>query len=254
MDSTLDGKRRARAPLSPLLEHDGFPPLSARVQVEFGARTRGLKPRDCADHYLIMRLGRHQETVMTSLPRSEVPLPYNEFGYGMVVADGAGEAASRLAITALVHLMLHFGKWNMRVDAAVATEVMERAERFYRQVDGIVSAHGRLEGAASSMHTTLTAVYSAGRDCVIAHVGHSRVYLFREDRLLQLTEDHTVAGHAERARTRSLTPPAPDLEHLLTEVIGGPTGSLAVDVDRIQLMGRGRGDGLHERADRRPER
>ena len=43
----------------------------------------------------------------------------------MVVADGmggtgAGEAASHLAIATLVHLVRHFGKWNLRVDDAIA--------------------------------------------------------------------------------------------------------------------------------------
>ena len=56
----------------------------------------------------------------------------------MVVADGiggAGEAASRLAISTLVHLAIYFGKWNVRVDDPIADEIMDRAQRFYRSVD-----------------------------------------------------------------------------------------------------------------------
>ena len=161
-----------------LADHE-FPPLSARVQVEFGARTRaGRGAPPSADHFLILRLGRHQETLLTSLPPGDAPLPFNEFGYGMIVADGGGEAASRLAISALVHLALHFGKWNVRIDADIARDVMQRIERFYRHVDVVVGAHGVNDGVAQ-MHSSMTGLYSAGNDCFLAHVGHSRAYLFR---------------------------------------------------------------------------
>ena len=61
----------------------------------------------------------------------------------MVVADGmgsAGEAASRLAISTLVHLAIYFGRWNVRIDEPIAEEVMDRAERFYRSVDSTLAA------------------------------------------------------------------------------------------------------------------
>src|SRR5204862_1054765 len=51
-----------------------FPPWSSRVRVEFGAESRKGKPRELNDdHYLIVQVGRYQETMMTSLPEGSIP-------------------------------------------------------------------------------------------------------------------------------------------------------------------------------------
>jgi len=221
---------------SPLLGPEAFPPLSARVQVEFGAATRrGPRRVQNADHHLIVRLARSQETVLTSLPPAVVPLPFDESGFAMVVADGEAEAASRLALSTLVHLALHFGKWNLRIDYDVAREVMDRIERFYRQVDGVVSDRRLAEPVWAGMHTTMTAVMSAGRDCFIAHVGHSRAYLYREGELMPVTRDHTV--DSARGRLATVTAVAADLQHALTDCIGhGGAGVRLVDVEHFRLL------------------
>lgn len=46
------------------------------------------------------------------------------------------------------------------------------------------------------MGTTLTVALLMGSEATIAHIGDSRAYLFRDWRLRQLTQDHTVAGEA----------------------------------------------------------
>ena len=100
-----------------------FRTLSSAIRVEFGAcSSPGTRPAN-QDHYLVLRLGRHQETIATSLPEGEVPVRFDEAAYGMAVADGmgavgAGETASRMAISTLAHLALHFAKWNVRIESA----------------------------------------------------------------------------------------------------------------------------------------
>src|SRR4051812_49669138 len=95
-----------------LLTPDLFPPLSASATVEIGARSRAPAARHTNDdHYIVLRLGRSQEILLTSLP-ANLTKRFDEHAYGMVVADGmgsAGELASRLAITALMELAGCFG-------------------------------------------------------------------------------------------------------------------------------------------------
>jgi serine/threonine protein phosphatase PrpC len=214
------------------------PPPSADVDVEFGAQTRRGPQRSINDdHHLILRLGRHEEVLMTSLPEGEVPERFDEYGYGMVVADGigtTGETASRLAISTLVHLAIYFGKWHVRVDDPIADEMIDRARRFYRSVDSLLVETSQF--SPGRLQTTLTAVYTAGSELFFAHVGHSRAYVFRDDQLMQLTHDHT----ADRERPRNATivdATARDLRHLVTQSLGGP-GSAAtrIDVERCGLL------------------
>ena len=219
-----------------------FPPSSATVQVVFGAASRcGQGRTSNDDHYAIVELGRHQATVVTSMPEDVIPARFDESGYAMVVADGIGasgnaELASRKAIGALMHLMLHFGKWNLRVDTAIAHEIMDRTRRFYRQVDRALAEEGRL--ARTPLYTTLTAVFGAGRDVFFAHVGHSRAYLWRDGELMRLTRDQTI-GTTRPTRLAPLVDvngEARDLRHILTDTIGmsGPIGP-TIDIERFQL-------------------
>ena len=139
------------------------------------------------DHYLVLRLGRQQETLATSLSAADVPPRFEEFGYAMLVADGLGEGgagsvASRVALSTIAQLALHYGQWNVRIDAQTASEIFERARivlRARRRGGACEKSH---QPAMSGMATALTAAYSAGDDLFVAHVGHSRAYLFRQGR------------------------------------------------------------------------
>jgi protein phosphatase len=245
---TIDenGKRIVRPDAMPFDPPAEFPPPSATVQVAFGAQShRGRSRVVNEDHYIVIRIGRDQETLLTSLPDEALGKRFEEYGYAMVVADGlgpagSGETASRLALTTLVYLVRHFSKWNLRVDHKIAEEIMNRAEMFYRHVDSAV-VHNALTGPIPGLQTTMTATFGAGRDLFFAHVGHSRAYLFRDGQLMRLTRDHTVGNSR-----RSTVPVAPlidvnatakDLLHILTNTIGmrGSAGP-KIDLERFQLV------------------
>ena len=159
------------------------------------------------DHFLIVELGRYQRTIATNLPEGEVPVRFEEAGYGMIVADGLGKAgatASRLAITTLANLVLQFGKWQLRIDPDTADDVIDRAKRFYSQVDQTVTETGSEQTDLSGMGATLTAAYSAGDTLFLAHVGHSRAYLFRGGVLTQLTSRPDAAAAHRRFGARAV--------------------------------------------------
>jgi PPM family protein phosphatase len=229
--------------VSPLIEGKDFDFLSATVKVEFGGLSHTGKVRPLnEDHYLITRLGRDQETLLSNLPAGDVPQHFEEWGYAMVVADGMGgaargEEASRLAISTLAHLGLQFGKWNLRINEQIAREVTERAQRFYQRVGEAVLEEGRADPSLKGMGTTLTGAFSAGSDLFVASVGDSRVYLFRRGRLLQLTRDQTYSQLlADMGQIPQHEVSTHHLRHILTDAIGVGTGKTNVNVRHLPLL------------------
>ena len=171
-----------------------------------------------------------------------MPARFEEAAYGIFVADGtgavdSGETASRLAISTLAQLALHFAKWNVRIDPRTADDVIHQGLRFYRRVDDRVTEAGRENPELSGMGTTLTVAYIADDTLFLGHVGHSRAYLLREGLMTQLTRDQTLAqrlGAGGRAAPTALA--AHDVGHILTDAIGGRAGMPSIQVGRIRLQ------------------
>src|ERR1700742_5088801 len=82
--------------------------MLSSATVDIGAVSHKGKVRfNNEDSFLVVSFGRSMHTVLTNLPAGHVPERYRERGYAMLVADGmggegAGEVASRLAISVLV--------------------------------------------------------------------------------------------------------------------------------------------------------
>src|SRR4026209_1882667 len=84
-----------RAALSPIRGRDDNLPSSSSVRVNIGARShQGTLRQRNEDHYLVVRVGREQVTLATSLSGSAVPPHFEESGYAMLVADGLGEGGA----------------------------------------------------------------------------------------------------------------------------------------------------------------
>jgi serine/threonine protein phosphatase PrpC len=234
--------------------------LESIVHVDFGALSHPGKVRkNNEDHYLVGRLGRSLESLMTNMPPDQLPERLAEYGYGMLVADGmggaaAGEVASRMAINLLVKLIMDTAKWGRRIDEQEAEALVERIENYYTAIHSELIRQGEINPSITGMGTTLTVAYSYCSDLFIAHVGDSRAYLFREGRLRQLTHDHTVAQKlADDGDIPQEAVAKHRLRHVLTNVLGGHSGPLVTEIQQFQLADRDRlllcSDGLTDMVD-----
>jgi PPM family protein phosphatase len=241
MDKDVEAASRRKL-VSAALKTDDFEPAAALVRAEFGARShRGRTHQENDDHYLVVRLAQRPETLLTSLASVDLPLGFDEYAYAAVVADGTGRAgsvAARLAISTLASLALRFGQWNLRIDPRAASEIIERSERLYRLTNETVVQRGQADPGLAGMAATLTGIYSVGTDLFVAHVGHSRCYLFRDGILAQLTLDHTLR---ERLANAPYPYPIPvgqaieDVRHLLTHAVGTGGSGPAVIAEHFRL-------------------
>ncbi len=201
--------------------------ISAGVRVDIAALSDvGCVRRNNEDHYLVLRFQRVMQTLLTNLPEGLIPFRSEEAGYAMLVADGlgggvAGEIASQQAIRTLVNLALHTPDWMMRPGAREADEVMERmAERFH-QADNLLKEEARIDPDLTGMGTTLTVACSLAHELILAHVGDSRVYLYRQGELKQLTRDHTLVQElVDEGRLRPDQGATHKLRHVLTQALG----------------------------------
>lgn len=99
-------------------------------------------------------------------------------GLFAIVADGVGgsengEVASRLAVKSLIREVQ-----SSKVDEEVLA-------------DAIMRANEAICSADISGMTTVAAVWADHDSCVAAHVGDSRIYHFRDGRILFQSEDHS---------------------------------------------------------------
>ena len=116
------------------------------------------------------------------------------------VADGigghkGGEIASREAVQALGREVI------VRVfSQALGTErpfTTERLSRILEESVGKVNRHllALRQERSNDMGTTLTAALLLDDLAVVANVGDSRTYLWREDKLVQITQDHSLIAN-----------------------------------------------------------
>ncbi len=115
-------------------------------------------------------------------------------GLLFLVADGMGghekgEVASRMA----VQMMAEEYYSSRGVDPG------RSLVRSFQTANSAIFQKAQEGSDAHQMGTTLSALALRGNVAFIAHVGDSRIYMVRQDKLVQLTTDHTKVEELKRA-------------------------------------------------------
>lgn len=93
----------------------------------------------------------------------------------------------------------------------------------------------REDRGLNGMGTTLTVIWCDGQRAILGHVGDSRAYLLRDDKLTQLTRDHSLVN--DLILQGALTPEEARVHpyrNMITRAVGTEPG-LDVDVDSFEL-------------------
>ena len=125
-----------------------------------------------------------------------------------IVADGmgghaSGQVASQIAVDSFADFMT---RWRHEPDFKWPFEIMESRSRAENSMANAVRVanvriynRSQVDESCEGMGTTLVCMtYEPGTGLVIAHVGDSRCYRLRNERLFQITEDHSLVNHLKR--------------------------------------------------------
>ena len=139
-----------------------------------------------------MRRTNNQDNLAISLSAS--PESWQKKGHLFVVADGmgahaAGELASKIAVDQIPHLYA-------RSSEASAPEALKKA---VVDANSGINRRGQANEDFHNMGTTLSSLVLLPQGAVAAHVGDSRVYRLRQNRLEQLTFDHSLVWEMKAA-------------------------------------------------------
>ena len=142
-----------------------------------------------------------------------------------VVCDGVGgaergEVASALACEALADGMAVTG----------GRDVQEAVRCAERRFDAYLAAHPE----ATGMATTLTMLAFGDGGVTVAHIGDSRVYQFRDGRIVFRTEDHSLVNvWVKRGRITAEEATRHPQRHVITRAIQGSSAPAEADVVRL---------------------
>ena len=181
-----------------------------------------------------LRVGARTDTGRVRALNEDVYVSRPEQGL-FVVCDGmggapAGEVASQVAVeTILEQLDAADGEAAVETgsDGPSYLPRTNRLAQAVRRSNQVIYDQGRNDPRQAEMGTTVVGAWVTQHIASVAHVGDSRAYLFHENHLEQLTQDHSLveaevrAGLMDREQSRQA-----DHQNVLLKVLGG-----APDVD-----------------------
>ena len=130
----------------------------------------------------------------------------------LVVADGmGGHAGGDLASAAVIAELFELDD-DAYSGGETAKLLADRIARANAELGRLISDDNKLDG----MGTTVTAILRSRNTLALAHIGDSRGYLFRDNELTQITQDHSSSGAHRRGsdhRGGGGHPPTPVVRH-----------------------------------------
>jgi len=146
---------------------------------------------------------------------------------------GFGEVASELVLLIGWELAGAAPFWVMKFRPSVIDKIREKVAAYGRQIQQEFREYAAADPELARMGTTWTCGYLMGGDAIIAHVGDSRAYLFRDQAVRQLTRDHTFA---QTLRDVGVPPEeTAQYKHLLVNSFGARPENVKIDVDHVPL-------------------
>lgn len=147
-----------------------------------------------------------------------------------IVADGmGGHAAGEIASKMAARSVMTFLNEQSIIDESVLRASLERANDTVYQASQANENYG-------GMGTTMIICYEADDVVHWAHVGDSRLYVYRDKTLHQITQDHSFVGELERSGqiTKEEAENHPK-RNLLTRAIGADS-EIEVDTGSFVLI------------------
>jgi protein phosphatase len=111
-----------------------------------------------------------------------------------VLADGmgghrAGDVAAKAAVHGLCAILKDAIISNSGQSAESLAQEMKKA---FTEVNRITYRMGQQDPYLKGMGTTLLCLLLLGDHAILGHIGDSRIYLFRDQKLTQMTQDHSL--------------------------------------------------------------
>jgi protein phosphatase len=225
---------------APIAAAKYFVKSASNLAFEFGAATHaGLCRQDNQDHYVLLRRTRTQQVLSTSVPLDQLPEHPCDEAYAMAVADGmsgtrGGDLASQLAIRAAWDLTAETTSWVMRLGCLNSNELTERIDGFTHLMQQAFLEEFQANPRFGDSGTTWTSAYIVDTFAIIAQIGDSPCFRWRDGTLAQISIDHTI----EQEFLVAGVPPeqAGKCRHLLTRCFGARTPNARPDVYHLRLQ------------------
>lgn len=146
----------------------------------------------------------------------------------LIVADGigghqAGEVASQMAVEIISSMLKDGSEKKDQIQEHIL-------EAIFKANEEILAAAAK-DSSLDGMGTTVVLALCRGDEVHIAHVGDSRAYMVRQNKMEQVTEDHSVvtqllkAGKITREEARHH-----HLGYIITQSIGGRRSYMVLDI------------------------